>query len=108
MQIKQISIFEFVESDDIKENLKSLQLEKEVELLGFMVRLTDHGYEIENEELHVGFLDFEECYRKIHSQLLKESWNIQLSSFFYKCFLKKFLVHIYKINISCFVCLYIV
>lgn len=67
MKNEQISIFEFVENDDVKEKLKGLSPEKEIELLGYKVRLTDHGYEIENEEQHIGFLNIEECYRKINS-----------------------------------------
>lgn len=67
MKLEQISIFEFVETDDVKEKLKDLSPEKEIEFLSYKVKLTDHGYEIENEEQHVGFLNIEECYRKINS-----------------------------------------
>lgn len=67
MKLEQISIFEFVETDEVKGKLKDLSSENEIELLGYKVRLTDHGYEIENEEQHLGFLDIEECYRKINS-----------------------------------------
>lgn len=72
MEAEQYSIFEFAKSDEVKEKLKELSLEKEIELPGYAVRITDHGYEIETEEQHIGFLNIEECYRKIHSQLLKE------------------------------------
>ena len=67
MKLEQINIFEFVETDEVKVKLKDLSPEKEIELLGYKVRITDHGYDTENEEQHVGFLNIDECYRKINS-----------------------------------------
>ncbi len=66
MKINQISIFDFVENDDIKDTLKLLEIGQEVRLLEYEVRLTECGYEIENEEEHIGFLSFDECYIKIN------------------------------------------
>ena len=66
MKVDQISIFNFVEHDEVKENLKELSINEETEQLGFKIRLTEHGYEIENEEQHIGFLSFDECYFKIN------------------------------------------
>ncbi len=66
MEQKQISIFEFVEEDKVKERLQELPLEEEIDLLQFKIRLTKYGYEIENDDIHIGFLTFDECYIKIH------------------------------------------
>ena len=66
MTAEQISIFNFVDQDDVKENLKALSINEETELLGFKIRLNERGYEIESEEQHIGFLSFEECYFKIN------------------------------------------
>lgn len=69
MKLEQTSIFDFVEEDEIKERLKELRLGEETELLQFKIRLTDYGYEIENDDIHIGFLTFTECYIKINRNL---------------------------------------
>ncbi|WP_341963614.1 hypothetical protein NM897_17280 (plasmid) [Planococcus maritimus] len=66
MKVDQISIFNFVENDEIKDALKLLEIGQEVRLLGYEIRLTDYGYEIENEDEHIGFLSFDDCYTKIN------------------------------------------
>lgn len=66
MKVDQISIFNFVENDEIKDALKLLEIGQEVSLLGYEIRLTDYGYEIENEDEHIGFLSFDDCYTKIN------------------------------------------
>ena len=50
MKIDQISIFNFVEHDEIKDTLKLLEIGQEIKLLGYEIRLTDCGYEIENKD----------------------------------------------------------
>lgn len=57
----------FVENDEVKEHLRALVIDEEIKLLDFTVRLTKYGYEIENDEYHIGFLSFEDCYIKINS-----------------------------------------
>jgi hypothetical protein len=71
MQLEQASIFDFLEDyqDDVRLQLQGLQLNEEIKVSTFLVRLTTSGYEIENREIHTGFLSLKECYSEINCQI---------------------------------------
>ena len=58
-----MNIFEFIklDADPIYNLLLSLKTNDAVEIDGFTIR-KDKFYEVENEELHIGFKDLHSCY----------------------------------------------
>ncbi len=61
-----MNIFEFIKLDDdpIYNLLSTLKENSAVEIEGFTIR-KEKFYEVENEEMHIGFKDLQSCYQFI-------------------------------------------
>ena len=61
-----MNIFEFIklDADPIYNLLSSLKTKEVIEIDGFTVR-KEKFYEVENEEVHIGFKDLHSCYQFI-------------------------------------------
>lgn len=64
-EMEKISIFDFIgtENDDIYTRMRALKEGEQMNERGYIVRLTDKFYEIENNVEHLCFKTLEDCYK---------------------------------------------
>lgn len=67
----QLNIYEVTSllEDPIYKQLENLNINDDILLENIMVRRTQRFYEIENDEIHEGFIELEKCYQFINSLL---------------------------------------
>ncbi|WP_413362269.1 hypothetical protein [Lysinibacillus sp. 3P01SB] len=67
-----INIYEIIglQDDPIYQRLEQLQLDEEIQIEDHIVRLTDKFYEVENEDVHLGFKDKLCCYEFLSGLLV--------------------------------------
>ena len=69
-----MNIFEFIklDADPIYNLLLSLKTNDAVEIEGFTIR-KEKFYEVENEELHIGFKDLHSCYHFVSHKVVTDA-----------------------------------
>jgi len=67
-----INIYEIIglQDDPVYQKLEQLQLDEEIQIDAHKVRLTDKFYEVENDEVHLGFKDKVGCYQFLSGLLV--------------------------------------
>lgn len=70
--MENVNIYEIIglQDDPIYRSLEQLQIYEEIQIDNHTVRLTDKFYEVENEEIHLGFKDKLCCYKFLSGLLV--------------------------------------